>query len=332
MRSSWRDAARRGTVPIMRTLLALAVALLAGGSALPPPVDGAAIVAQPVRLDPGDPARVRVGSLTYLGGWVLTSADRRFGGLSSLTVDGDGLLALSDKGGLFRIVPHGNRPPVGHVVGVLPDGPAARFGHADRDGESSVRGPGGVLWVGFEDANAIWRYDATVGRATGHVVPHDMASWPRNGGPEAMVRLPDGRFIVFSEEGEGGSPGCYAGLIFPGDPVDPGAPDRFCYRPPAGYVITDAAMLPDGRLLALNRRYTQLDGVSAVLTIIDPGAVRAGAMLAGREIARLAPPLTVDNMEALAVTQESGRAILWIASDDNFSSVQRTLLLRFRLD
>lgn len=316
----------------MRTLLALAAALLAGGSALPPPVDGAAIIAQPVRLDPGDPARVRVGALTYLGGWVLTSADRRFGGISSLTVDKDGLLAVSDKGGLFRIEPRGNRPPGGHVIGVLPDGPAARFGHADRDSESSVRGPGGMLWVGFEDANAIWRYDATMSRATGHVAPADMVHWPRNGGPEAMVRLPDGRFVVFSEEGEGAVPGCYAALIFPGDPVDPGAPERFCYRPPAGYVITDAALLPDGRVLALNRRYTLRDGVSMVLSIIDPDAVRAGANADGREVARLAPPLTVDNMEALAVTQESSRTILWIVSDDNFSSAQRTLLLRFRLD
>lgn len=316
----------------MRTLLALAVLLVAGGSTLPPTVDGAAIIAQPVRLYPGDPARVRLGELTYLGGWVLISADRRFGGLSSLTADQDGLLAVSDKGALFRIMPRGNGSPVGHGVGILPDGPASGFGHADRDSESSVRGPGGEFWVGYEGANEIWRYDATVGRATGHIAPADMAHWPRNGGPEAMARLADGRFLVFSENGEGASPGCYAGLIFPDDPVNSGTTEHFCYRPPAGYVITDVSALPDGRLLALNRRYTPLDGVSAVLTIIDERAIRANATLEGREIARLAPPLTIDNMEALAVTQESGRMILWIASDDNFSSAQRTLLLRFRLD
>jgi hypothetical protein len=34
-------------------------------------------------------------------------------------------------------------------------------------------------------------------------------------------------------------------------------------------------------------------------------------------------------MEGLAVTQEAGRTILWIASDDNLLALQRTLLLKF---
>ncbi|WP_050805405.1 esterase-like activity of phytase family protein [Sphingomonas sp. KC8] len=312
----------------MRTILALAAAtLMAGGASPLSSDDGAAIVARAVPLDRDDPARVRVGGLTYMGGWVLTSAHRRFGGLSSLTVDEGGLLGLSDKGGVFRLIAQHGRPPAGHGVGVLPDGPMA-----GRDSESAVRGPDGTLWVGFEGVNAIWRYDTALSRTTGHVAPPAMADWPRNGGPEAMVRLPDGRFLIFSEDGDGGSLGCHAALIFRGDPVEGGAAERFCYRPPAGYVITDAVLLPDGRLLALNRRYTLLDGVSAVLSIIDRHAIRAGAKVESREIARLTPPLTVDNMEALAVTQENGRTILWIASDDNFSRAQRTLLLRFRLD
>ncbi|WP_380873858.1 hypothetical protein ACFB49_44240 [Sphingomonas sp. DBB INV C78] len=317
----------------MRTLLALLAGLLTSAPALPP-ADGSALIrTAPVALDPRDPARVRLGRLSFQGGWVLTSSDRRFGGLSSLTVDSDGLLGVSDRGGLVRIVPRGQRPPVGHVIGLLPDGPQAGIGHADRDSESSIRGPDGSLWVGFEDADQIWRYDAAVRRATGHVAPPAMGDWPRNGGAEAMVRLDDGRFLVFSEEAEGsGGPGSYRALIFPGDPVEGGEPASFDYRPPAGYVITDICALPDGRLVALHRRFTPLDGASAIVTIIDPHGIRAGASVSGQEIARLAPPLTVDNMEAVAVTREKGRTILWIASDDNFSSAQRTLLLRFRLD
>jgi hypothetical protein len=90
--------------------------------------------------------------------------------------------------------------------------------------------------------------------------------------------------------------------------------------------------LPDGRVLVINRHYTPVDGVSAVLTVIDPEAIRPGAVLIGRELARLAPPLTVDNMEALAVTREGGRTIVWIASDDNFNPLQRTLLLKFAME
>ena len=49
------------------------------------------------------------------------------------------------------------------------------------------------------------------------------------------------------------------------------------------------------------------------------------------EIARLAPPLTVDNMEALAIRREGGRTFIYLASDDNFSPLQRTLLMKFEL-
>ena len=98
-----------------------------------------------------------------------------------------------------------------------------------------------------------------------------------------------------------------------------------------GYRITDAALLPDGRLLLLNRRFALFEGVSAVLSVADLTGLRAGGTIEGREIATLRPPLTVDNMEALSVTVENGRTILWIASDDNFFPLQQTLLLKFAL-
>ena len=314
----------------MRKILILCAMLLAGGSVGTPAMNegGAAIVAKAVPLNPRDPARTRIGGLAYLGGWVLTSADRRFGGISALAGDGEDLIALGDRGGIFRISPRGNLPPAGRVIGMLPDGPAGR----GRDSESLARGPGGAYWVGFEGANAIWRYDPGLGRATGHVAPAVMAGWPRNGGPEALVRLADGRFLVFSEEAKGRVAGSRAALMFAGDPVAGARADRFDYVPPDGYVVTDAQALPDGRMIVLHRRFTLMDGVSAVISIVDLAAVRPGAVVRGREIARLASPMTVDNMEALAITRDARGAILWIASDDNFSSIQRTLLLRFRLD
>jgi hypothetical protein len=52
-------------------------------------------------------------------------------------------------------------------------------------------------------------------------------------------------------------------------------------------------------------------------------------MIETEEVAAFDPPLTRDNMEGLAVTQEAGRTILWISSDDNLIPLQRTLLLKF---
>ncbi len=145
-----------------------------------------------------------------------------------------------------------------------------------------------------------------------------------------MVRLPDGRFLVFSE-GRQISGGTEA-VLFNRDPSEPQSEGRtITYLPPKGYRITDAALLPDGRMLFLNRRFALTEGVSAKLTLAPPLSKTPGATLTGVEIALLRPPLTVDNMEALSVTREGGRTIVWIASDDNFNPLQRTLLLKFAL-
>jgi len=49
-------------------------------------------------------------------------------------------------------------------------------------------------------------------------------------------------------------------------------------------------------------------------------------------VARLAPPLNIDNMEALSIVSEGDKIIVWIASDDNFNPLQQTLLMKFALD
>jgi hypothetical protein len=56
-----------------------------------------------------------------------------------------------------------------------------------------------------------------------------------------------------------------------------------------------------------------------------------GGEIAGREVAAHEAPLTVDNMEGLSVTQDGGSTIVSLASDDNFSPLQRSLLLKFEL-
>jgi hypothetical protein len=101
----------------------------------------------------------------------------------------------------------------------------------------------------------------------------------------------------------------------------------------AGFAPTDAAALPDGRLLLLHRLY---NGVSneAAITLVDLAPVRAGGDTArARLLARWGAdgPWPVDNMEGLALASEGGRPVLYLVSDDNFSGLQRTLLLRLEI-
>lgn len=306
-----------------------------GADGADPPL---AINAEPVPIDFTAPDRERIGALRFLGGWALTSEDPDFGGISALALTDAGFVAIGDAGGLFRFV----LSPDGRItraeVGALPDGPrrdgdgGSEAEKRDRDAESAAfDSRTGRFWIGFEGADAVWRYNAALTAAEANRDLPLARSWPNNGGAEALVRLPDGRFLIFSEAGDGPADSREA-LLFAGDPSEPGPdPIRFGYRPPDDHRITDAALLPDGRLIILNRRFTMLEGVSVVVTIAALDAIAEGAILEGREIARFAPPLTIDNMEAIVVERDGDRTIVWMASDDNFNPLQRTLLLKFEL-
>ena len=319
---------------MLRPFLMLAIALIALAALAAKPEDRQpariGVAAERVALDPGDPARTRVGSLRYLGGWALTSGDPRFGGLSALSVAAGGFTAVTDTGLLVTFHRSGGRDGAARLA-PLPAYPREGATKQDRDAESMALDPAADrMWIGFENSNSVFRYGG--GLLEARAAPRGMAKWPKNGGAEALVRLPGGRFLVFSEEGRGPD-NSNAALLFASDPAEKGARAvRFGYRPPAGYRVTDAALLPDGRLILLNRRFTLASGVSAALTVLDPKTIRPGHAVEGIEIARLQPPLTVDNMEALAVTIERGRTILWLASDDNFNVLQRTLLMKFALE
>lgn len=289
-----------------------------------------------VPLDLRDPGRTRVGALTYLGGIRLKSPDRAFGGFSSMRILGDDFTLLSDSGPFIRFRMRGDWVPHGLQFGDLPDGPANGWLKSERDSESMTIDPAtGQVWVGFENYNAIWRYNADLTHAERSARPAAMRDWSRNGGPESLVRLHDGRFFVLGETTRPkGSRTGREGLLFPGDPTTPGLkPIRFVYMPPDElHDPSDAVQLPDGRLIVLNRRFSVPGLFTAKLTLVDPRAIRPGVVLRGTEIATLAAPLIHDNYEALAVTREGGDTILWIASDDNQEFSQWSLLLKFRIE
>lgn len=312
--------------------LALLIALtasLARGPERPPFVR-----MTPVPLDRDHPGRREFGALVWLGSWKLDSNVRAFGGISSMHIDKGQVLALSDAARSFRFSLNGDSLESRLATSPLPGIFLPGLEQPDRDSEAMAIAPEtGRTWVSFETSNAIRTFTAGLEAKKGWVAPPAMARWPENSGAEAMVRLRDGRFVIFSESAPGPD-GSFEALLFAGNPLRHARdPVLFHYQPPRGFQATDAAELPDGRLLVLNRHFSVFDGVAAALTIIDPAEIRQGAVMAGREIARLAPPLNVDNMEALSIeTDERGRNIVWLASDDNFNPLQQTLLMRFALD
>lgn len=311
-----------------------------------------ALQAEPVPLDREQPSLRRVGELVYAGGVHLTADSRDFGGLSGLRVSPEGrVIAVGDAGTWvgFSVVEQEGRlvgARDGRIFPVL--GFARETGEKrDRDVEAVEISPDGQrVTISFERGNKLWTYasrDAfALDFATAIPVlewaPPAMQLWPLNGGPEAMARFsPDGSLVVFAEEAEGPDGSLAAFVAGPRQNWDgtgsaAGATEgviRFGYRPPQTFRPTDAVAVGDGTVLVLNRRFHPLLGVAAAITLVDLRNLREGVVVEGREIARLVPPVSVDNMEGISLVSRNGRRFIYLVSDDNFRSLQRTLLLKF---
>jgi hypothetical protein len=115
----------------------------------------------------------------------------------------------------------------------------------------------------------------------------------------------------------------------------PGAWVPIAWRRAPPFVPVDAAGLPDGGALVLERRFSLLGGFAARLVRVAPAAIaaiRRDGRLDGEEVLRLdGTPLPAENWEGVAAVRHQGRTIVALVADDNESLLQRALLLLFEL-
>lgn len=297
-------------------------------------------------FEPRDRTRTRFGSLEYRSGLVLTSSYRGFGGLSGLRLDakGERFLAVSDQGGWFtgRI-----RYANGKMTGLDDVEAAPLLGAEGRpitekrlwwDSESIAR-DGNLVYVGLERVNQILRYDFAKGgtRARGEAmpVPAGVRKLPYNKGLEALVVVPRdtqkaqplaGTLIAFSERGLDADGNLTAFLI--GGP----SPGQFSVRRTEKYDISDAVLLASGELLILERKFSWFTGVNIRIRSIPLKSIAPGALVDGPALFAADLGHEIDNMEGIdAHVTAEGETVLTLVSDDNFSLLQRTLLLQFTL-
>lgn len=264
------------------------------------------------------------------GVWHYAGEGRYFGGFSAmLALPDHRLLAFSDRGARYAFL-EPDRP------GAAQEAPSLVMQAVDKgrthelwDIESATRDPAsGDYWLGFEYYHAIQRY-SPAGEDKGLRVLRDEVDWPLNSGAEAMVRLADGRFVVIPE----GRP---EALIFAGDPVASPEPARTIrWEVPApGYVVTDMAQLPDGRVLMLLRdlEITWPPFVS-LLAIADAPPSEPDATWSGKVAFAFDGPIPRENYEGLTLREEEdGKVSVWVIADDNQSIIQRTLLVKLIFD
>jgi hypothetical protein len=300
------------------------------------------VEAQPIPwFDRHDHDRVRFGALEYRSGLVLTSPSQRFGGLSGLRLDakGDRFISFSDKGHWFtgRIVYEGRAMRRLADVETAPmlgsDGkPITAHGWFDSE---SIALDGSLVYIGLERANKVLRFDFSKGftRARAEVVPLPLAAsrLPNNKGLEALVFVPKGQplagtLIAISERGLDENGNLIAFLV--GGPM----PGRFSVRRTEDFDVSDAVLLPAGDLLILERKFSWTSGVGIRIRRIPLHSVASGAVIDGPSIFEADLGNEVDNMEGIdAHVTEQDETVLTMVSDDNFSMIQRTLLLQFTL-
>ena len=292
-------------------------------------------------FDPRNASRKRFGALEFRGGLVLDSPTKDFGGLSGLRVAADGqhFVAVTDKSQWLRarIVYRGTVPIAIADAEMAPmlgaDGrPLRRRGWYDTE---ALTDDGDTMYVGIERVHRIVRFnfgkDGLLSRGVPIPVPPAFRTLPHNAGIECLAMAPKGgplggTLIALSERGLDAN-GDILGFLVGG-----ATRGSFSFKRRDDFDVSDCALTPGGRLLVLERRFTWTSGVAMRIRSVPLASIKPNATVDGAELVSADMGHQVDNMEGIAVHRAAdGATVLTLVSDDNFSPLQRTLLLQFTL-
>jgi hypothetical protein len=308
-------------------------------------------VEAPVRIDveatpitsfnPRDPAQTRFGALEFRGGLVLTSRNPAFGGISAIHMEPDGahFIAITDRGSWLRgrIVYGNNGKPAGiadaEMAPILgPDGkPLAARNWYDVE---SLTERDGILTIGIERVEQIVRFDykrdGLQARGEPIKVPADFKTFTNNKSLECLATPPAGaplaNELIAVTEHSLDAAGNHRSYLLNGEQVA-----RFSVKRSDDFDVSDCAILQDD-LLLLERRFSPARGVAVRIRRLPLASLKEGALVDGPSLFEADLAYQIDNMEGLGVHRNAqGDTVLTLVSDDNFSVIQRNLLLQFTL-
>jgi hypothetical protein len=320
-----------------------------------------------VPLQTINPRRKNLGALTFAGGFHLTSDDERWGGLSGLAVLPDGgLLSVSDQGDMVWIDldADGVTPAAARIASLKDAGGATLRGKADGDAEGLAVNDGLAL-VSFERNHRVLAYDvggcgaAARGApvrygAFGGEIPAAFKSAgidvTPNAGPEPLAVTRDWYLFTGLETKDDGAGPLSA------RPIEAAPEFRLRLgRDAPEFVGLDVVPVSgdsdDVRAFSLHRAFNPLSGnaiaiietrferwfdqsnlPARIVSEIDERSRYRFRAKDSRTLAQMNVLFTIDNFEGVAARQmPDGRIRLYVISDNNFSSSQRTLLFVFDL-
>ena len=295
-----------------------------------------------VRVTSFDSLQVEPGSnVEFRGGLVLASRDRNFGSWSGLDFAADGTLyAVADDGIWLRLK---LVETAGRLTGIASAAMAPLLDDAgrqilrkdDADAEGlriAMRNGVETAFVSFEqrpDVRTFAGPDFATAKPGHMKLPPVLYGLPDNQGLEAVAVAPaDGTLagaIVVVAEHYLDRNGNHRAFILDGP-----HPGEFSIRRSDDFDVSDAAFLPNGDLLVLERKFGFPGGFSMRLRRIAAAAIAPDALVDGATLLTADGSDGIDNMEGMAVRPlPDGSALVTLISDDNHSFLERTILLAF---
>jgi hypothetical protein len=289
-------------------------------------------------FDRRNPEHKTFGALEFVGGLVLESKHKPFGGFSGLHIAQDGVsfLAHSDRGHWLRgkLKTDGDRVTGIENAEMAPmRGPDGRTLVARKwQDTEALAVDGETLYIGIERVNQILRYrmsDGLTGRGVPIQTPNGIRNLPFNQGLESLAFVPKGMPLAGSllaiSEGGLDEKGNTLAFIIGGQ-----TPGTFTVRRTDEYEVSDAAISPTGHLVIVERYFRWISGIHLRIRAIPLSEIKPGAVAEGKVLLTADNNFDIDNMEALAITKNAaGQIVLTLLSDNNFNLFQRTILLRF---
>ncbi|MBB4955678.1 hypothetical protein H4S14_003767 [Agrobacterium vitis] len=282
------------------------------------------------------------GKLEFIGGLVMTSSNPVFGAWSSVRFlpDGKHFIGVLDTGDwISGEIERDDKGRLSNIRSVSLAPMVDARGRIDSakvkmDAESlAIRD--GKIYVGFEQRHRIDPYPLdgfeTAKPERSLTLPFPTSVLLANRSLETVVASPKtgplaGGLVTVSEESLDEKGNLYAGIM--------DGPKRGVFRVVRrdNFDVTDAVFLPDGDLILLERRFSLLGGLGMRLVRVKGDSIKPGALVDGVTLLEADYGAEIDNMEGLDVIDRgNGDIRLILVSDDNHFSLQRNLMLEFRL-
>ncbi|MBB3658921.1 hypothetical protein FHX15_004181 [Rhizobium sp. BK650] len=284
----------------------------------------------------------RFGPLEFIGGLEMVSSNSLFGSLSSIRIrpDGKSFIGVLDTGQwLTGSIERDGEGKLSGLSGVeitpMRDRVGRTYegkGHMDAEGLAL---DGDRILVSFEQYHRVDVYPDPgflVSRALATIdilIPQDELR--ANRGIETVVVAPrssllKGAPIIVTERSLDEDGNRLAAIL--AGPLK----GQFTVERDGSFDVTDAAFMPGGDLLLLERRFNMAEGIGMRIRRIKAADIKPGAIVNGELLVEGNFNYNIDNMEGLDAFQAAdGSTHIILVSDDNHSILQRNLMLEFRL-